>query len=294
MRDEVFRPLGMEHTAVPISSQDLDAGQEWAVRYWTLDTPLPFYDFDHRGASAVYSCAHDLVRFGMSHLGQTERPLLKPESIQRMQQPIANVAPGSGYGLGWRIDESRMGVRAISHTGGMGGVATSLTLAPEHNLVVVVLTNTGLGLAHEISHDIFAALIPEYRRNLEESRAHKAADEKKAAPLPEELHGVWQGTVETYVSSLPFRLEITGPDEAQASLSNAEPVPLNELRFEEGYLTAALHGDIGTPDANRRNYGLRLSLKPRGDILNGACTAVGTPSPKLPNALTSWAELRKA
>jgi CubicO group peptidase (beta-lactamase class C family) len=293
MRDEVFRPLGMELTAVPISSQDLGSGQEWAVRYWNLETPLPFYDFDHRGASAVYSCAHDLVRFGMSHLGQADHALLKAESIQRMQQPIANVGQGSGYGLGWRVDESRMGVRAISHNGGMGGVATSLTLAPEHNLVVVVLTNAGSGLAHEISHDIFATLIPEYQRNLEESRARKPDEEKKAAPLPESLQGVWQGTVETYQASLPFRLEVAGPDKAQASLADAAPVPLTELKLDDGYLTAALQGDIGTPDANRRDYDLRLSLKPRGDVLNGACTAVGKPSPKLPNALTSWTELRK-
>ncbi len=293
MRDEVFQPLGLEHTAIPVSSQDFDSGREWAVRYWNLETPLPFYDFDHRGASAVYSSAHDLVRFGMSHLGQTEKAILKPDSVQRMQQSIANVGPGAGYGLGWRIDESRMGVRTISHNGGMGGVATSLTLAPEHGLVVVVLTNASSGLPHEISHDIFAALLPEYSRNLNESRARKADETKKSSPPPESLKGVWQGRVETYAASLPFRLGITGPENTKASFAEADPVPLTDLAFEDGYLTAAMQGDIRTPDANRRDYDIRLSLKPRGEVLNGAITAVGKPSPKLPNALTSWIELRR-
>jgi hypothetical protein len=62
--------------------------------------------------------------------------------------------------------------------------------------------------------------------------------------------------------------------------------------LQDGYLVAEMDGDIGTPDANRREYALQLSLRPRGEILNGALSAVGKPSPKLPNALTSWVELR--
>ncbi|MCB1021351.1 MAG: beta-lactamase family protein [Acidobacteria bacterium] len=293
MREEVFEPLGMEHTAIPVSSQDFDSGREWAVRYWDLETPLPFYDFDHRGGSAVYSCAHDLVRFGMSHLGQTEKSVLSAESIAKMQQPIADVAPGSGYGLGWRIDEDRMGVRTVSHTGGMGGVATSLVLAPEHGLVVVVLTNASSGLAHEISHETFAALIPEYRRRLEASRNEQPKDAKPAGELPADLQGVWQGQVETYQAALPFRLEIVGANEARASLGGNDPTALREISFEDGYLTAKLVGDIGTPDANRREYDLSLNVKLRGHKLNGCLTAVGKPSPKLPNAVTSWIELAK-
>jgi hypothetical protein len=292
MRKEVFGPLGMEHTAIPASSAELDRSRKWAVRYWNLDTPLPFYTFDHPGASAVYSCAHDLVRFGMFHLGQLDKAILSEGSRARMQQPIGHPAPGAGYGLGWGLDESRMGARTVSHTGGMGGVATSLVLAPEEGLAVAVLSNGSTRLPHEISHEIFAALLPEYRRNLAKSRAAESkGDSQTQNEIPRGLQGVWQGHVQTYQARLPFHLEITGPREAEATLAGAAPTSLENIRIENGFLTASMEGDIGTPDANRRVSSLRLSLKQRGDILDGAITAVGKPSPKLPNALTSWIEL---
>ena len=62
MRNEVFLPLGMTHslTAVrPLSEQGL--GPPEAIRYGVDGGPIPFYEFDHPGASAVYGSAHDLV-----------------------------------------------------------------------------------------------------------------------------------------------------------------------------------------------------------------------------------------
>jgi CubicO group peptidase (beta-lactamase class C family) len=65
MRTEVFLPLGLTHTSV-----DIGPGLEpfVAQRYDSKQRPIPFYAFDHPGGSAVYSSAHDLVRFGMFHL----------------------------------------------------------------------------------------------------------------------------------------------------------------------------------------------------------------------------------
>ena len=38
------------------------------MRYAANGARVPFYTFDHPGGSAVWSSAHDLVRFGMWHL----------------------------------------------------------------------------------------------------------------------------------------------------------------------------------------------------------------------------------
>ena len=64
MREEVFEPLGLEDTEIPSAAP----ARPWAVRYWDENRALPFYDFDHRGASAVFASAHDLARFGMLHV----------------------------------------------------------------------------------------------------------------------------------------------------------------------------------------------------------------------------------
>lgn len=65
MRREVFLPLGLTRTAVDIPTA---VAPYAATRYGRDGLPIPLYDFDHPGGSAVYSSAHDLVRFGMFHL----------------------------------------------------------------------------------------------------------------------------------------------------------------------------------------------------------------------------------
>jgi CubicO group peptidase (beta-lactamase class C family) len=129
MRTNVFLPLGLTHTSVGIAS-----GLETfiAQRYDLKQRPIPFYDFDHRGASAIFSSAHDLVRFGMFHLKDhlgDQKPILKDETIDAMHRPVA---PAS-YGLGWIITD-RDGLRTVAHTGGMPGVQTGLTIYPAEDL----------------------------------------------------------------------------------------------------------------------------------------------------------------
>ena len=65
MRESVFIKLGLTRTSVGVGP-GLEKFQ--AIRYDSKGAPYPSYDFDHPGASAVYSSAHDLIRFGMFHL----------------------------------------------------------------------------------------------------------------------------------------------------------------------------------------------------------------------------------
>jgi CubicO group peptidase (beta-lactamase class C family) len=87
MREEVFIPLGLTRTSVHIGP-GLDPFV--ATRYGREGLPVPFYDFDHPGASAVWSSAHDLAQFGMFHLKAhlpDQKPILSDESIDAMQKP---------------------------------------------------------------------------------------------------------------------------------------------------------------------------------------------------------------
>ncbi len=121
MRTEVFLPLGMTRTSVHIGP-----GLEpfAAVRYDSRQRPIPFYDFDHPGGSAVYSSAHDLIRFGMFHLKNRlpkQRRILADSTIDAMQRIATPGSTTSGYGLGWGITEDDYGYRRVSHTGGCRG-----------------------------------------------------------------------------------------------------------------------------------------------------------------------------
>src|SRR5438445_9122849 len=65
MRTEVFAPLGLARTSIDIPRE---VAEFVAGRYDSSGHPIPFFTFDHIGASSVYSSAHDLVRFAMFHL----------------------------------------------------------------------------------------------------------------------------------------------------------------------------------------------------------------------------------
>jgi len=165
MRQEVFLPLGMTRASVHIGP-GLEKYQ--AVRYGPDELSIPFYDFDHPGASAIFSSPHALVRFGMFHLKAhllDQRDILSDESIDEMQQSTMNIGNGHGYGIGWRITEDDMGYRSISHSGGMGGVSTILVLIPSEKLAVVALANSSSPLPGLISKEILSVLLPEYAKN---------------------------------------------------------------------------------------------------------------------------------
>jgi CubicO group peptidase (beta-lactamase class C family) len=127
MRRAVFAPLGMSSSSVGLPpARNVAVAQ----RYDGDNRRLPYYTFDHPGASEVYSSARDLARFGLFHLGvrlPRQRPILASETLRDMQRDVAPEAPGRSRGLGWAIT-SVFGVRRVSHSGGMPGVSTFLAL----------------------------------------------------------------------------------------------------------------------------------------------------------------------
>jgi len=72
----------------------------------------------------------------------------RPESIIGNSNPTFNSTHFSLYGLGWELTdyESR---EIVSHTGGVNGFVSSVTLLPEENLGVVILTNTDQNYLYE-------------------------------------------------------------------------------------------------------------------------------------------------
>src|SRR5262249_49348966 len=100
MREEVFLKLGLTHTSVGIGP-GLERYQ--AIRYGEDGLPIPFYDFDHRGASAIYASAHDLVRFGLFHLKAhlpDQKAILSDASIDAMQKPTFTSGNYNSRGVG--------------------------------------------------------------------------------------------------------------------------------------------------------------------------------------------------
>jgi CubicO group peptidase (beta-lactamase class C family) len=102
LRDEVFTPPGMPNTSVDLSAEK---ESQSAIRYSPAGKPLPWYSFDHPGASAIWSSAHDLIRFALFHLKNhlcDQQAILSDTSIDTMQIPTTEPGTATGYGIGWR------------------------------------------------------------------------------------------------------------------------------------------------------------------------------------------------
>jgi len=289
MQEEVFKPLGMTTTTVGTGAGIANS----AVRYTTDWKPIAFYDFDHRAASAVYTSAHELVRFGMFHLKDhlpDQRPLLKDSTLDAMHRRETPSDTASGYGLGWLIGNEQ-GIRVVSHTGGMPGVATTLKLYPEQNIAIVALANTSGAAPHRIAVDIAAAVVPGYKAPAPRDRSNAAV----AFASPAELTGDWTGTVRMYDGSTTPIALLVKSDDVHVRLGNGPDVlwtVLNAPTFRNNLLTGQFAGTIPSEEARRFPQNVGVSLLLQGDTLRGWAAAMTTDNP-LTGAMSSYAELTR-
>jgi CubicO group peptidase (beta-lactamase class C family) len=290
LRSEIFAPLGLTRTSV-----DIGPGLEpyAATRYDDDDRPIPFYDFDHPGASAVFSSAHDLVRFGLFHLGHDlagTRPILSEAGRASMQRRITPGSEGEGYGMGWFVSDE-YGYRKVFHTGSMPGVGTMLALYPDQDVAIVVLMNNlERDLRYEIERRIADVVIDGHAA----ARA-TAGPEAAPGPIPPfspgpALLGTWRGAVHTWSGDLPLELIVQEDGDVHVTLGDQLATLLNEARIQDGYLIGRFGGAIPTEDAGRHPHTVQLNLRLDGNRLAGEATAQ---TGLTYFSLTSWAELER-
>ena len=305
MQEEIFRPLGMKQTSVGMDPRQRN---KTAVRYGINRQPLADYHFDHPGASAVYSSAHDLIRFASLHLKQPlvdQQSPLSHASIDAMQQPTIATRPGTGYGVGWSIKKNDFGFTTVTHSGGMPGVRTRLTLVPSEGIAVAALTNCSSDLPHRVVQDVLAALLPTYAQQ-------RRRNEFQQAPAPPPLRwkptadwtGYWKGNVETYQGKQALQLWIQPAGDIHVQLDDQPRHLLNGVQLNHGFLTGLFPGHLDTPDVQRRRHQFQLKVRLRDKHINGVVTALSLqqgprhPDPSLPSrtgyALSHWVNLKRA
>jgi CubicO group peptidase (beta-lactamase class C family) len=306
LREAVLEPLGLDHASAPSSPAEA-AGA--AARYGLAGELLPFYDTDHRGASAVYASARDLLRFGELHLGLLERrrreasreaPVLSRRALREMQRPTSRTDDGAGYGVGWRIETHRRGFTVVGHRGGMPGVTSALLLLPEPRLVVVVLSNARTDLVHEVSERLFAELLPPFPEALAGSLEHAPRRERAAPPkrhrprLPRRLLGDWTGAVDVGGVAVPVELTIRRR-EVLARLDGAPAKAWLVPAYRDRALRGVLDQTLPSSDLAGRPHRVRFELREhtRDRRLRGAATAVSV-GLRLPFAVSHpvWMERR--
>jgi CubicO group peptidase (beta-lactamase class C family) len=164
IKERILAPLGMNRSNT--STRDLRPGENVVSAHAMADGVLkaiPFNNLDNiAAAGAINSSVADMTKWMIAQLANgryrsadgTEKRLFSERQNQQMwsaqtilpinQNPPAQIAalkPNfSAYGLGWGLQDYR-GHKIVSHTGGLAGMVSKVTLVPDINLGVVVLTN---------------------------------------------------------------------------------------------------------------------------------------------------------
>ena len=278
MQTLVFAPLGLTHT-----SSGIGPGLEHfaAARYDSKLHPLPYYTFDHLGASAIYSSAHDLIRFAMFHLKDHlpgQEAILDDATIDLMHKGISHMNADTFYGLGF-YGSDKNGMLEYGHSGGMPGVSTVMRLYPDEDLAVVVLTNaSGTGAVPEIEREITGALVPRYGKALAAEAKPPEAPKNLYHPTPEFV-GTWAGTLRTWQGTVPLTLIFQPDGDIHVKLGDQLETLLNDAQWDDKMLNARFAAAIPTPDAKMHNHSVHLELWQRNGKLTGEANAEATEEP---------------
>ncbi|REK09968.1 MAG: class A beta-lactamase-related serine hydrolase [Planctomycetota bacterium] len=294
MRKEVFLPLDMTHTSVDVGP-GLEPHQ--AIRYTPEGKRIPFYEFDHPGASAVYSSAHDLVRFAMFHLKEhlgDQKAILSDAAIDQMQQETVS-SPGGGYGIGWGTFKNKRGYDCVQHTGGMPGVSTVCRLVPGERLAVVALANSRSGLPFRLADMITDIMLPEQERS--ENNGKPESDDEATSDAPfapsAELIGTWQGELVTHRGDAPLRLVVKDSGDVHVRVGRQLWTLLNDVSFRDGYLRGRFASEIDYEDHRGRDYLVHLELKLSDATLSGPAVTHTQPDAWGSSAVTHWVQLER-
>jgi CubicO group peptidase (beta-lactamase class C family) len=290
MREELFVPLGMHRTSIGIPAGERD---DYALRYAADGSPLPYYGFDHDGASAVFASARDLAAFGLLHVG---RPLpgttriLSDGRVRRMQRPESQDDGGGAYGLGWQLRDAG-GTRIVSHGGGMPGVSTSLTLVPASRLVIVALANASSSLPALVTERVLAEMLPARQAPARIPPRGRAAAPRRTPDRG--LVGTWTGEVLAGDRPVDVRLRIERGGTVMVQLDHSDEVQLAGAAFGSNGLRGLLPGArLPTADAGEAGL-LHVVLTRQGDALHGTLTALASGDRRVGFALSHWVEFRR-
>lgn len=162
IRVNIINPLEMKRTLV--LTADVDKAENICAAHTLVGGKLqviPRCHIDNLApAAAISSSVSDMSHWLIAQLDsgryngkqvipwQAIRKAQYPKSIIRRAGHPFNKTHYSLYGMGWSLQdyENR---EVVSHTGGVDGFVTSVTLVPEEKLGVVVLTNTDVNGFYE-------------------------------------------------------------------------------------------------------------------------------------------------
>lgn len=162
IKTKIFDPLEMKNTIA--LSKDFPNAPNKCSPYTMAEGKLvkiPFCSIDNLApAGSIGSSVNDMSHWVMMQLDNGKyngTQIIPASAIAQTRTPASILGNGSHifnkghfalYGLGWFLEEY-CGRKIVSHTGGVNGFVTSVTLIPEEKLGIIVFTNTDQNAFYE-------------------------------------------------------------------------------------------------------------------------------------------------
>ena len=176
---KIFQPLDMKNTLA--LSKDFPNAANKCSPYTMAEGKLvkiPFCSIDNLApAGSIGSSVNDMNHWVMMQLDNGKyngKQVVPASAIAQTRTPASIIGNGrvlynnghfSLYGLGWQLQEYS-GRKIVSHTGGVNGFVTSVTLIPEEKLGIIVFTNTDQnGFYEALKWEIMDAYFSNQYRN---------------------------------------------------------------------------------------------------------------------------------
>ena len=195
---KLFLPLGMSRTLA--LSRNYPSAVNKCEPYTMADGKLvkiPYCSIDNLApAGAISSSVSDMSKWVMMQLDEGKyngKQIVPAGAIAQTRLPHSILGNGGSqfnkghfslYGLGWFLEEYN-NRKIVSHTGGVNGFVTGVTLVPEENLGIIVFTNTDQNSFYEaLKWEIMDAYMKLPYRNytgvfLKYSEIRKTAENRK-------------------------------------------------------------------------------------------------------------------
>lgn len=153
----IFEPLGMTQTDYLLSERARDELARGYFFHKNKFKKLDYLEIVVAGAGSVFSSVNDMSKYVSALLGRGKNQfgqILQAETLQLMTQPHYRLEPHlNKMGLGFFLGDFD-GHQIVYHDGGWPGFVSSMMVAPNVNLGVVVFTNTSASTPHKIAQDL--------------------------------------------------------------------------------------------------------------------------------------------
>jgi CubicO group peptidase (beta-lactamase class C family) len=169
--ERIFKQIGMKNSNFSIS--DSKAADNFSQPYMTFSgdpIKIPFRNIDATGpAGSINSNIEDMTKWILLHLKKgkvRKRQIISEASLAQTHLPnmvikdpcYEKMAQFSVYGQGWGISNYR-GYSLIEHGGNIDGFSALVSLLPEKNAGVVVLSNSLNIMGYAIVREIYDHLL---------------------------------------------------------------------------------------------------------------------------------------